>query len=225
MLNSLHKHRNLNLIVDKLLGISRESGFSTDDIVKHAKIDLSKPIQEVEMPRIIESIYNHTKDKALMIKLGQRLDLTFLGSFGFALMSCTDFTAVVKLINRYKPLLGSGMSLKILSDSHNSNYNLRVSNILSNNLQTRLINELIISQAIYLIKIITNNDKLNFKVTFKHEGINNKELYESILNCDVKFNPLPSNNRYRFINLFTALKFEQLIRAKPKDPKKVMSNL
>ena len=145
MLNSLHKHRNLNLIVDKLLGISRELGFSTDDIVKHTKIDLSKPIQEVEMPRIIESIYNYTKDEALMIKLGQRLDLTFLGSFGFALMSCTDFTAVVKLINRYKLLLGSGVSLKILSDSHNSNYTLRFSNSLINNLQTRLINELIIS--------------------------------------------------------------------------------
>lgn len=188
MLNSLHKHRNLNLLVDKLLDISRESGFSTDDIVKHAKIDLSKPIQEFEMPRVIERIYNYTKDEALMIKLGQRLDLTFLGSFGFALMSCTDFAAVVKLINRYKLLLGSGVSLKILSDSRNHNYTLRVSNSLFNNLQTRLINELIISQSIYLIKIITDNDQLNFKVTFKHEGINNKKLYESILNCDVKFN-------------------------------------
>ena len=41
MFNSLHRHRNLNLLVGKLLDISRESGFSTDDIVKHAKIDLS----------------------------------------------------------------------------------------------------------------------------------------------------------------------------------------
>ena len=83
MFNSLHRHRNLNLLVEKLLDISRESGFSTDDIVKHAKIDLSKPIEEVEMPRIVECIYNYTKDEALMIKLGQRLDFTFFGSFGF----------------------------------------------------------------------------------------------------------------------------------------------
>jgi len=188
MLNSLHKHRNLNLLVEKLLDISRESGFSTDDIVKHAKLDLSKPIQEIEMPRLIECIYNYTKDEALMIKLGQRLDLTFLGSLGFALMSCKDFAAVIKLINRYKLLLGSGMNLNIFYDSHNSNYTLRVSNRLFNNLQTRLINELIISQSIYLIKIISNNDNLNCKVTFKHEGIKNKKLYESILNCNVRFN-------------------------------------
>ena len=35
-------NRNLNLLVDTLLDISRESGFSTEDIIKHAKIDLNK---------------------------------------------------------------------------------------------------------------------------------------------------------------------------------------
>ena len=190
MFNSLHRHRNLNLLVEKLLDISRESGFSTDDIVKHAKIDLSKPIQEVEIPRIVECIYNYTKDEALMIKLGQRLDFTFFGSFGFALMSCSNVKAVIKLTNRYRLLLGSGMNLNILSNSHNSIYTLRLSIGILKNLQKRLITELVISQAIYLIKVITNNDKLNFKVTFQHEGVNNKELYESILKCNVEFNQL-----------------------------------
>ena len=190
MFNSLHRHRNLNLLVEKLLDISRESDFSTDDIVKHAKIDLSKPIQEVEIPRIVECIYNYTKDEALMIKLGQRLDLTFFGSFGFALMSCSNFKAVNKLINRYRLLLGSGLNLNISYDSHKSKSTLRVSIGILKNLQKRLITELVISQSIYLIKVITNNDKLNFKVTFQHEGVNNKELYESILKCDVEFNQL-----------------------------------
>ena len=190
MFNSLHRHRNLNLLVEKLLDISRESGFSTDDIVKHAKIDLSKPIEEVEMPRIVECIYNYTKDEALMIKLGQRLDFTFFGSFGFALMSCSNFKAVTKLTNRYRLLLGSGLNLNISYDSHKSKTTLRVSIGILKNLQKRLITELVISQAIYLIKVITNNDKLNFKVTFQHEGVNNKELYESILKCDVEFNQL-----------------------------------
>ena len=190
MFNTLHRHRNLNLVVEKLLDISRESGFSTDDIVKHAKIDLSKPLQEVETPRIIECIYNYTKDEALMIKLGQRLDITFFGSFGFALMSCSNFKAVNKLINRYRLLLGSGLNLNISYDSHKSKSTLRVSIGILINLQKRLITELVISQSIYLIKVITNNDKLNFKVTFQHEGVNNKELYESILKCDVEFNQL-----------------------------------
>ena len=190
MFNSLHRHRNLNLLVEKLLDISRESGFSTDDIVKHAKIDLSKPIEEVEMPRIVECIYNYTKDEALMIKLGQRLDFTFFGSFGFALMSCSNFKAVTKLTNRYRLLLGSGLNLNISYDSHKSMTTLRVSIGILKNLQKRLITELVISQSIYLIKVITNNDKLNFKVTFQHEGVNNKELYESILKCDVEFNQL-----------------------------------
>ena len=193
MFNSLHRHRNLNLLVEKLLDISRESGFSTDDIVKYTKIDLSKPIQEVEMPRIIDCIYNYTKDEALMIKLGQRLDITFFGSFGFALMSCSDSAAVIKLINRYQLLLGSGINFNILSDSHNSNYTVRVSINILNNLQKRLITELIISQSIYLIKVITNHANLNCKVTFQHEGVNNKELYESILKCDVEFNQLHNN--------------------------------
>ena len=192
MFNSLHKHRNLNILVERLLDISRESGFSTDDIIKHAKIDLSKPIQEIEIAGIIDCIYNYTKDEALMIKLGQRLDLTFFGSFGFALMSCLDFTAVIKLINRYKLLLGSGVKFNILADSHNSIYTLRVSINHLNNLQKKLITELIISQAIYIIKVITDHDRLDLKATFEHEGIDNKELYESILDCDVKFNQLHS---------------------------------
>ena len=187
MLNS--SNRNINLLVDKLLDISRESGFSTEDIIKLAQIDLSKPIQEFEFPRIIDYLYNYTKDEALMIKLGQRVDVTYFGSFGFALMSCSDFTEAIKLINRYQLLLGTGINFIVLSDSHNSKYTLRISiNILSN-LQKKLVTELIISQSIYLLKIITN-EKLKFKISFQYEGINNKELYESILKCDVEFNQL-----------------------------------
>lgn len=187
MLNS--SNRNLNLLLDKLLDISRESGFSTEDIIKNARIDLSKPIDEIEFPRIIDYFYNYTKDEALMIKLGQRVDVTYFGSFGFALMSCSDFTEAIKLINRYQLLLGTGINFIVLADSNNTKHTLRVSiNILSN-LQKKLVTELIISQSIYLLKIITNN-KLKFKISFQYEGINNKELYESILKCDVEFNQL-----------------------------------
>jgi len=183
-------NRNLNLLVDTLLDISRESGFSTEDIIKHAKIDLNKPIQEIDIPRIIDNVYNYIKDEALMVKLGQRVDVTYFGSFGFALMSCSSFSEAIKLINRYQLLLGTGISLNVLSDSHNSQYTLRVSISILNNLQKKLLTELIISQSIYLLRIITNNDKLKFTISFQHEGINNKELYESILKSNVKFNQL-----------------------------------
>ena len=187
MLNS--SNRNLNLLLDKLLDISRESGFSTEDIIKDARIDLSKPIDEIEFPRIIDYFYNYTKDEALMIKLGQRVDVTYFGSFGFALMSCSDFTEAIKLINRYQLLLGTGINFIVLSDSNNTKHTLRVSISILSNLQKKLVTELIISQSIYLLKIITNN-KLKFKISFQYEGINNKELYESILKCDVEFNQL-----------------------------------
>ena len=183
-------NRNLNLLVDKLLDISRESGFSTEDIIKHAKIDLNKPIQEIDTPRIIDNIYNYTKDEALMVKLGQRVDVTYFGSFGFALMSCSSFSEAIKLINRYQLLLGTGINLNVLSDSHNPQYTLRVSISILSNLQKKLLTELIISQSIYLLRIITNNDKLKLTISFQHEGINNKELYESIQKCKVKFNQL-----------------------------------
>jgi AraC-like DNA-binding protein len=183
-------NRNLNLLVDTLLDISRESGFSTEDIIKHAKIDLNKPIQEIDTPRIIDNVYNYIKDEALMVKLGQRVDVTYFGSFGFALMSCSSFSEAIKLINRYQLLLGTGINLNVLSDSHNSKYTLRVSISILNNLQKKLLTELIISQSIYLLRIITNNDKLKFTISFQHEGIYNKELYESILKSNVKFNQL-----------------------------------
>ena len=183
-------NRNLNLLVDKLLDISRESGFSTEDIIKHAKIDLNKPIQEIDLPRIIDYVYNYTKDEALMVKLGQRVDVTYFGSFGFALMSCSSFSEAIKLINRYQLLLGTGINLNVLSDPHKSQYALRVAISVLSNLQKKLLTELIISQSIYLLRIIINNDKLKFTINFQHEGIQNKELYESILKCNVKFNQL-----------------------------------
>jgi AraC-like DNA-binding protein len=86
-------------------------------------------------------------------------------------------------------LLGSGINFIVLSDSQKSKYTLRVSMNVLNNLQKKLITELVISQSIYLLKIITNK-KLKFKISFQYEGINNKELYESILKCDVEFNQL-----------------------------------
>ena len=188
MLNS--SNRNLNLLVDKLLDISRESGFTTEDIIKNAKIDLNKPIQEIDLPRIIDYAYNYTKDEALMIKLGQRVDVTYFGSFGFALMSCSSLSEAIKLINRYQLLLGTGINFNVLSDSHNSQYTLRGSLSVLSNLQKKLLTELIISQSIYLLKTILNNDKLKFTISFQHEGIDKKELYESILKCNVKFNQL-----------------------------------
>jgi len=206
MFNS--SQRNLNILVDKLLDITRESGFSTEDIIKHAKIDLNKPIQEVELPGIIDYVYNYTKDKTLMVKLGQRVDVTYFGSFGFALMSCSDFKEAIKLVNRYRLLLGSGINFTVLCNSQNSEYTLRVSLSVFNNLQKKLFTELVISQSIYLLKIITNNDKLKFKVTFQHEGINNKELYESILKCDVEFNQLHNE-----ISLPIDLSKEKLVSA------------
>ena len=68
-------------------------------------------------------------------------------------------------------MISSVINFIVLSDSHNSKYTLRISiNILSN-LQKKLITELIISQSIYLLKIITNN-KLKFRISFQYEGIN-----------------------------------------------------
>ena len=125
-----------------------------------------------------------------MIKLGQRVDVTYFGSFGFALMSCSSLSEAIKLINRYQLLLGTGINFNVLSDSHNSQYTLRVSLSVLSNLQKKLLTELIISQSIYLLKTILNNDKLKFTISFQHEGIDKKELYESILKCNVKFNQL-----------------------------------
>ena len=139
MLNNI-ANRNLNLLVDKLLDISRESGFSTEDIIKHAKIDIKKPIQEIDLPRIIDYVYNYTKDEALLVKLGQRVDVTYFGSFGFALMSCSSFSEAIKLINRYQLLLGTGINLNVLSDSHNSQYTLRVSNKYFKQFAKKIIN-------------------------------------------------------------------------------------
>ena len=200
--------RNLNLLIDKLFDILRESGFSTEDIIKDARIDLSKPIQEIDLPRIFAYAYNYTKDEALMIKLGQRVDVTYFGSFGFALMSCSDFMEVVKLMNRYHSLLGSGINFNVLLDSHNSKHTLRVSISILNNLQKKLLTELIISQAIYLLKIITNNDQLKFKIGFQHKGVKNKELYESILKCNVEFNQLHNE-----ISIPIDLRKEKLVSA------------
>ena len=200
--------RNLNLLIDKLFDILRESGFSTEDIIKDARIDLSKPIPEIDLPRIFDYAYNYTKDEALMIKLGQRVDVTYFGSFGFALMSCSDFTEAVKLLNRYHSLLGSGINFNVLLDSHNSKHTLRVSISILNNLQKKLLTELIISQAIYLLKIITNNDQLKFKIGFQHKGVKNKELYESILKCNVEFNQLHNE-----ISIPIDLRKEKLVSA------------
>ena len=105
-------------------------------------------------------------------------------------MSCSSLSEAIKLINRYQLLLGTGINFNVLSDSHNSQYTLRVSLSVLSNLQKKLLTELIISQSIYLLKTILNNDKLKFTISFQHEGIDKKELYESILKCNVKFNQL-----------------------------------
>lgn len=180
-----------NSLFEQLLVILAEDGFSSQQLFAQSELRTSKgpDIQHIglaELPKLLEAAFNLTNDSALMMRLGQRADITHLGTFGFALMSCATLHEALKLLLRYQSITGPGLSFRTLESDEN--IILRTYIAIGNPLHKKLITELVLSQIIRIGQTLTNQPVTQGALHFNYDEPDGLQTYESILNVPVKFN-------------------------------------
>tara|TARA_B110000046_G_scaffold181401_2_gene213581 strand:+ start:6531 stop:7505 length:975 start_codon:yes stop_codon:yes gene_type:complete len=171
--------------------ILAEDGFSSEQLFAQSGLPISprlmtQPVALAELPNLLEAAFNMTHDSALMIRLGQRTDITHLGTFGFALMSCATVHEALKLLLRYQSITGLGLSFRTLEAA--DNIVLRTNIAIGNPLHKKLITELVMSQIIRIGQTLTSQAINQSTAHFIYDQPNDLPTYEKILKVPVVFN-------------------------------------
>ncbi|MBT6781063.1 MAG: helix-turn-helix domain-containing protein [Porticoccaceae bacterium] len=153
------EHQPLQPIFFRLLTLLAEDGYTQEQLFLSAEArqlgvsDISQ-IKLTDIPKLLQVIASLTNDPTLMMRLGERTDITSLGAFGFALMSCANLGEALKLLIRYHAITGPGPRFQLRP--HNLGVILRIELELGNPIQKRLITELAFSELRAVGEILIN---------------------------------------------------------------------
>ena len=108
-----------NHIVESLLTTLAEQGISSQQLFERPELGTfedreTQIIEPTKIPSLLQAAFALTNDPTLMIGLGQKVDITNLGTFGFALMSCATLQEALKLLLRYQSIASPGLSFRPL---------------------------------------------------------------------------------------------------------------
>ena len=107
------------LFLQPLLGLLAEDGikpwqlFSMPEVQALSSRDI-KSFKPTEMLSVLQAAVALSNDPMLMLRLGRKVEITSLGTFGFGLMSSANLEEALKLYLRYAALVGPGPSFKVL---------------------------------------------------------------------------------------------------------------
>ena len=185
-----------NVLIPQLIGLLEEDGFTSKQLFSLPALQQftsrdTKSFNAIEILKILECAVTLTDDSTLMVRLGRQLDITTLGTFGFALMSCADLHEALKLLLRYRAIIGPTlMSLAMPSlDVHqvSNGIALRIQLGLGNPVQQRLIAELTFSQITFIAEVLIGELVTAGEVHLSYPAPVNQEAFQSLFSVPVKF--------------------------------------
>ena len=179
-----------DLLLQQLLTILEEDGISSRQLFALPQLQVlatadEKSLAPTQMLNILEAVVALSNDPTLMIRLGQRVDIASLGTFGFALMSCADLQAALKLFLRYGDIVGPGPSFKVIELE--GGLALRIQLNFGNPVQQKLITEYTFSQILFITQTLINRvvDEGEMHLNYP-EPIGEKGL-QSLISVPIKF--------------------------------------
>ena len=183
----------VNHLFEQLLMILAEQGVSSQQLFESTELGTFKgretqTIERAKIPNLLQAGAALTNDPTLMIRLGQRIDISSLGTFGFALMSCATLQEALKLLLRYESIIGPGFPFPFQILESDEDIILRTYIDIGNPLQKRLLTELAFSQIIRVAQNLTHRVTNQGELRFSHDDASSLQAYEAILSVPIKFN-------------------------------------
>ncbi|MFT7112184.1 MAG: AraC-like DNA-binding protein [Porticoccaceae bacterium] len=180
-----------NVLIPQLIGLLAEDGFTSKQLFSLPALQQftsrdTKSFNAIEILKILECAVTLTNDSTLMVRLGRQVDITTLGTFGFALMSCADLHEALKLLLRYRAIIGPTTPSLDVHEVANG-IALRIQLGLGNPVQQRLIAELTFSQITFIAEALIDELVTAGEVHLSYPAPVNQEAFQSLFSVPVKF--------------------------------------
>jgi len=174
-----------------LIDIAAEHGIDTDALLGVRELehltDLSNPRMRLQAWAImLQEAVQLTNDPAIGLNFGQRVSITSLGTLGFALMSCDDLEAVLRLAIRYHPMIVPEVICEL--DETPMGMALRVVLRLGSAEQQRLITESIFSSFVALGRFLLNQELSDVELHLNYPAPKHEAVYQQVFSMPVFFN-------------------------------------
>jgi len=178
------------IILPELLGLLREQGVKEDDLLETTQlrsIDLSKPIflTRQQADTICSNAIKLSKDKALGIRLGLRLNMVALGILGYALMTSANVGDALKLLLRYNQAILPSMAVEIVTSQEGV---ILVGKAPQLPVQLeRFYLDTLYSAVVNNVRILTGEANVSMSLDLDYSAEGESELYASVFGSKVSF--------------------------------------
>ena len=178
------------IILPELLGLLREQGVKEDDLLETTQlrsIDLSKPIflTRQQADTICSNAIKLSKDKALGIRLGLRLNMVALGILGYALMTSANVGDALKLLLRYNQAILPSMTVEIVTSQEGV---ILVGKAPQLPVQLeRFYLDTLYSAVVNNVRILTGEANVSMSLDLDYSAEGESELYASVFGSKVSF--------------------------------------
>jgi len=178
------------IILPELLGLLREQGVKEDDLLETTQlrsIDLSKPIflTRQQADTICSNAIRLSKDKALGIRLGLRLNMVALGILGYALMTSANVGDALKLLLRYNQAILPSMTVEIVTSQEGV---ILVGKAPQLPVQLeRFYLDTLYSAVVNNVRILTGEANVSMSLDLDYSAEGESELYASVFGSKVSF--------------------------------------
>ena len=178
-------------LLQPLLELLAESGIRRSEVFALPELQAlqgiaQEDISETKVTRLLQASASLARDPALALRLGQRIQISSLGTFGFALMSCADLREVLRLIIRYHPLFSVSPTWAIYQQGEQTV--LRTQLPLNQAGDQILMMELISSIVVSLGNFLLNRALHGAEIHCNYPAPKHWEIYDDFFSMPVKFN-------------------------------------
>ena len=179
-----------NLLLTQLLGLLVEDGFSSKQLFSLPQLQMLagkdiKSFNAIDILSILEAAVYLSNDSMLMFRLARRMDITTLGTFGFALMSCADIGEALKLLLRYQSINRLAPSFKVRELING--VALRIQLGVGSPTQQRLITEFIFAQILFITEALINKLIPFGEIHLSYSEVIGQKSFQALFSVPIKF--------------------------------------
>lgn len=151
--------------------------------VLHTDSKISNPRVQLQIMEMVSKAIN---DPSFALQLGQRIQIASFGTVGFALMSCTDLSEVIKLLIRYHAIINSGSAYELLHTDQGTLLRLQITE--DNHSLRQLAMELSFSSLCSMGEFLINKRIEGAELHFDYPPPAHAETYSRVFSMPLKFN-------------------------------------
>lgn len=174
-----------------LIELAQERGVSSHLLFDQEYVEQFKkaktPLMRLQLwENILQRTVDLTGDNALGLYYGKHVNITSLGTLGFAVMSCNNLEEVLRLVIRYHPILNTEISCGIFHESQSTV--LRATLKSNQYAQQQVIFESTFSTIIALGEYLLNGRLFDIELHLNYPPPEYHELYSQVFSMPVLFN-------------------------------------